>query len=195
MARCPCAKIVATMRVYTAFLVGWVAVSLPQSAPSQTTPASVAIGDTKITLGMSAQQALAALRENYKVEEVVEPTVHRWVIENKTKPNAIIGFLYANNTVIEGVEHLVFSRNLDSAEDVFGALYDVSSKLSQKTGSPCIVTTWTSYNPVGLSVAGVHFSCGPYRFRLLRQQYKSDRDNLSGTGYEVWEELGATNNK
>jgi hypothetical protein len=144
---------------------------------------------------MSAQQALAALRENYKVEEVVEPTVHRWVIENKTKPNAIIGFLYANNTVIEGVEHLVFSRNLDSAEDVFGALYDVSSKLSQKTGSPCIVTTWTSYNPVGLSVAGVHFSCGPYRFRLLRQQYKSDRDNLSGTGYEVWEELGATNNK
>ena len=152
-------------------------------------------GDTKITLGMSAQQVLATLRENYKIEEVVESTIHRWVIENKTKPNAIIGFLYANNAVIEGVEHLVFSRDLDSAEDVFGALYDVSSKLSQKTRSPCAVTTWTSYNPPGLNVAGVRFNCGQYRIRLLRQQYKSDRDDLSATGYEVWEELGATGSK
>jgi hypothetical protein len=169
--------------------------SLPLVAPSQTAPASVAIGDTKITLGMLAQQALAALRENYKVENVVETPVHRWVIENKTKPNAIIGFLYANHTVIEGIEHLVLSRNLDSAEDIFGALYDVSSKLSQKTGSPCLVTTQTSYNPVGLSAARVHFNCGPYRFRLVREQYKSDSDNLSATSYEVWEELGATDNQ
>jgi len=184
------------MRLYAAIVVGWAALSsLPQSAPSQMPRASVAIGDTKITLGMPAQQALAALRENYKVEDVVESTVHRWVIENKTKPNAIIGFLYANDTVIEGIEHLVLSRNLDSAEDVFGAIYDVSSKLSQKTGSPCTVTAQTSYNPVGLSAAGVHFNCGPYRFRLVREQYKSDRDNLSATSYEVWEELGATNNQ
>jgi len=141
---------------------------------------------------MPVQQALAALRENYKVEEGVEaPPLHRWFVENKTKPNEIIGILYVNNTVIEGVEHMVLSGNPDSAGDVFGVLYDVSSKLSQKTKSPCMVTTWTNYNPVGLSVAGVNFSCGPYRFRVVRQQYNSDRDNLSATGYEAWEELGA----
>jgi hypothetical protein len=142
---------------------------------------------------MSAEQVVNSLREDFKIEDVVEPTVHRWVIENKTKPNEIIGFLYANKKTIEGVEHLVFSKNLESAEDVFNALYEVSSKLSRKTKSPCLVNTWTNYNPVGLSVAGVHLICGPYRYRLVREQYKNDRENLSAGSVEIWEDVGATN--
>lgn len=179
--------------MYRAVLIGLLAVSLPQSVLGQTTPASVTIGDTEISLGMSAQQALASLRENFKVEDIGENHVHQWFIESKTEANQIIGHLYANDKAIRGVEHLVFSRNLGSAEDVFNALYEVSSKLSRKTKSQCLISTWTNYDPVGLSVAGVHFICGPYRYRLLREQFKSNSAALSAGSHELWEDLGVTN--
>jgi hypothetical protein len=176
--------------IYRVVLIGSLVISPQHAAPSQTTAASVVIGNTEIVLGMSAQPALASLQENFK--DVVENHVHQWVIESKTEANQIIGVLYANDKAIKGVEHLVFSRNLASAEDVFNALYEVSSKLSQKTKSPCIVSTWTNYDPVGLSVAGVHFICGPFRYRLLRGQFKSNSDKLSAGTYQLWEDLGVT---
>ena len=162
-----------------------------QSALGQTKPplpSAITIGSSEIAVGSPAPRTIATLQEEFKVDggEGTSP-VRQWFVQRTEKPNQIIGILYVKENVIVGVEHLVSAQHLISAEDAFNALYEVSSKLSaDKARIACAISPWTNYNPTGLSVAGIHFDCGPYRIRFLREQFKDT------TGVEVWEDLGAT---
>jgi hypothetical protein len=156
----------------------------------QTASPGLTIGTAEITIGMSADQAVAALQEHFKVDGGSAKPIHQWFVTEK--PQAMVGVIYVQKNAVVGVEHLVFSRPLRSAEGIFAALYDAASRLHDKTRGTCELSTWSKYNPVGLTVAGIHIDCGLYRIPVVRSQYKSDDDNLSGTSYDVWEDLGNT---
>jgi len=172
----------------TARLILVLLASQAQQALCQIKPPAITIGSSEIALGTSAPRTIAALQEKFKVDggEGDSP-VRQWYVQETEKPNEIIGILYVKSNVIVGVEHLVHQR-LNSAEDVFNALYEVSSKLSSdKARTACAISTWTHYDPTGLSVAGIHVDCGPYRIRLVHEQIDDAK------GVRVWEDLGTTN--
>lgn len=165
--------------------------SQTQAALGQIRPPAIIIGSSEIALGIPAPRTISALQEQFKVDGGAgDSPVRQWFVQKAEKPHEIVGVLYVKDNVIVGVEHLVSAQKITSAEDVFNALYEVSSKLSSdKARIACAILPWTNYNPTGLSVAGIHFDCGPYRIRLIREQYKDT------TGVEVWEDLGTTNGK
>ena len=158
----------------------------------ETQPGELAIGETKIALGMSADRAVAALRGHFEVDAASENPIHQWFVITQEKPQEMVGVICVKQNAVVGIEHLIFSQSLRSTEDMFGALYDAASRLSENKRNACELSTWTKYDPIGVRIAGVHIHCGVYGLRLVRDQYKSDNDNLSGTGYSLWEDLGNT---
>lgn len=156
------------------------------SALSQTKQASVEIGGHEIALGMPADQVVGALRENWRVEAGGKPPIHEWLVSDGNEHKLPFGLVYAKGNVVVGVEYLLFTRELISAQDVFDALFEASLKISQERRNNCVVTTWTGYTSPGLDKSAINFTCGAYRIRLQRNQFQG------AASYMVWEELGTT---
>jgi hypothetical protein len=162
---------------------------------SQTSPPALTIGQHKITLGMPADVALAALRQDLEVYpfsgDSQESHKHQWTVFIK-KPATRVGEVYANEKSAIGVTHLVFEKELKSAQDVFEALYKLSAEHAQAAGR---LSQWTAYTPgVHASSAVVLFACGEFRIRLVRSHFASDNTGESNEpDFEVWEDLGIIN--
>ena len=88
--------------------------------------------------------------------------------------------------------HLVFEKELRSAQDVFEALYKLSAEHAPAT---CRLSQWTAYTPVDhASSAVVLFACGEFRLRLVRSHFAGDKTGESTEpDFEVWEDLGIIN--
>lgn len=162
---------------------------------SQTNRPSLRIGTHEITLGMPADAALAVLRQDFEVyptsRDSQEPHKRQWTVFIK-KPATRVGEVYADEKSVIGVTHLVFEKELKSAQDVFEALYKLSTEHAQ---TACRLSEWTAYTPgVHASSAVVLFACGEFRIRLVRSHFTSDNAGESNEpDFEVWEDLGIIN--
>jgi hypothetical protein len=94
--------------------------------------------------------------------------------------------------VVVGVEHEILERESESANDIFDALFMVSSKLMNEHKNSCYIETGTGYLPdAHLSKAYLNLTCSPYRVVLLRNEFKSTDGKLID-GFIAREELGET---
>lgn len=162
---------------------------------AQTVKPSIEIGTHKITIGLAADQVIAALQRDYAVqpgqgtgEGVV---VHKWLV-SAGKNTVPIGVVYARGNSISGVEYMLKGRESDSAQDIFDDLYQAASKLSAEGQARCAIETWSGYvAEASLNKAGITFSCGAYQVDFRRIEI-TEGSGKSITGYMVWESLGIT---
>ena len=165
------------------------AITTSISALCQTTQPSIKVGDLDVKLGVPADGVVAALQKGYSVQFNDKSPANKWYVstEKNGMPFAVI---YARGNSVAGVESLVGNREVNSAQDIFDALFTATSKLYTEGRNSCAVAPSTEYSG-GLSKAVVFLTCGVYQFRLQRNEFKSN-DGQVYTGYMVWESLGST---
>ena len=158
---------------------------------AQAVPPSIKIGDHEITVGSPADKVIASLQKDYALEPDGSTPPRKWVV-SAGKYTIPIGVVYARGNTVIGIEYMLNERELDSAQEVFDALYGAASKLSAESKNSCALTTWSGYVPSpSLNKAGISFNCGVYQLELKRIQV-SGTDGKTATGYMVWESLGTT---
>jgi hypothetical protein len=166
--------------------------------PAQTLAPTIKIGTLEITVGLPADQTIAALQRDYAVQpaqDIIEgpgKVVHEWLVsaEKNTEP---IGVVYARANSVSGVEYMLKGRESDSAQDVFDTLFEAASKLSAEGHNKCALTTWSGYvAEASLTKAGISFDCGVYQLDLKRIQIDVQGEK-SATGFELWESIGVAN--
>ena len=174
------------------WLVATLSVVLCPALLAQNRTASVTIGTTEVRIGMSVDAAIAQLQSQFKVTYQGKPPVTQiWVASNGS--DYPFATLYVRDRVVIGIEHDLLERDVEKTDDMFDALFKVTSKLQDEHKGACQLQAGTSYLPdAGLSKAFVDMSCGPYRVVLLRNQFKSTEGKLI-SAYIAREELGQTN--
>jgi hypothetical protein len=153
--------------------------------------ASITIGTTVVRIGMPVDTVIAQLQGQFKVSYHGKPPVTQiWISSNgREYPFAT---LYIRDRAVIGIDHDLLERDIETSDDMFDALFKVSSKVQDEHRADCRVESGTSYLPdAGLSKAFVNLNCGPYRVVLLRNQFKSSEGKLL-SGYVAREELGQT---
>ena len=161
---------------------------------AQTVIPYIKIGTHEITIGLPADQVIAALQSDYAVQPGQDIgkgiyVVHKWLVsaQKNTMP---IGVIYVQGKSVSGVEYMLKGRESDSAQDIFDDLFEVVSKLSAEGRSRCAIGTWSGYvAEASLNKAGITFNCGGYQIDLRRIEITA-QEGRSATGYMVWESLG-----
>ena len=150
------------------------------------------IGNHVISLGAPVDGVISDLQRDYTVTVGAKSPLRSWLVSTGDKFTMPFGAVYAKGDRVVGIDHLVLGREINSSQDIFDALFDASSKLAAREHTACVVTTSTAYEAAaaGLSKAAIHLSCGAYRVRLQRNEFKSLKGEAL-TSYMVWEELGA----
>ena len=152
---------------------------------------NVVIGSTTVRIGMSVDAVTTQLQARFQTSNhPSKPVSQVWVlVSGKELPFAV---LYVRNQVVVGVEHEILERESESANDIFDALFMVSSKLMNEHKNSCHIETGTGYLPdAHLSKAYLNLTCGPYRVVLLKNEFKSTDGKLID-GFIAREELGDT---
>jgi hypothetical protein len=161
----------------------------------QTRPPSVELGGVNITIGMPADKLLATLRGKYTVlVSEDKPPLHRWLVSNgSVKDNEPFGVVNVRANTVIGISKLLLEHATDSAQGIFDALFDASSKLEVEGRNRCTATTSTGYvpGPATLNNAAVSFACEPYRLIIIRNALTTT-DDKPLVGYRIYEKLGAT---
>lgn len=166
------------------------------SAVAQTAP-SIAMGLTTISLGGSASDALSSLSHEYTVAVVSSktPKTEEWLIsEMGSKVKMPIATLYAQNGKVVGFDLTVEMYDDASVQNGFNFFFSLIDKLTKESHNRCALTSGTSYlnGPIPINKAFVNFTCGPYGFYLLKNEYHYEQSGEPETGYLLVERIGET---
>jgi hypothetical protein len=166
------------------------------SATAQTAP-SITMGLTAISLGESANDAVSSLSHEYTVTVVnsKKPKTQEWLVsEIGSKVKFPIATLYAQAGKVVGFDPTVEIFDDASAQNAFNYFFSLVNKLTKENHNRCALTSGTSYlnGALPINKTFVDFTCGPYYFYILKNEYHDQQSSEVRNGYIVVERIGET---
>jgi hypothetical protein len=165
-------------------------------AMSQAMP-SIAMGLTTVSLGERANDVVVSLSREYTVTVVDSktPKKEEWLISPMgDKQKMPVATLYAQNGRVVGFDNTVAMDDEASAQNAFNDLFQLVDKLTKESRNRCLLTSGTNYlnGPLPINKAFIDFTCGPYDFYILRNEFHDTSGELVN-GFMLVEKIGDTN--
>ncbi len=155
---------------------------------------SIAIGLSSISLGQPANEATSLLSQEYTVAVVssTAPKTERWLISKMAGSKIPVGNLYSQNGKITGFEFDV--EVSDDPQNAFNYFVALVNKLTKENHNLCTLTSGTGYlsGPLPLNKTFVDFTCGPYYFYILKNEFHDTQSGEVVDAYTLIERIGET---
>ncbi len=165
-------------------------------ASAQTSP-SIAMGVATISLGESATDAVSSLSRDYTVTTAASqtPKAEEWLIsEMGSKLKVPVATLYAQNGKVVGFQVIVEISDAASTQNAFNYFFSLVGKLTEESHNRCTLTRGTNYlnGSLPINKTFVDFTCGPYYFSILKNEYYFKQNDKSVDGCLLVEKIGKT---
>ena len=163
-------------------------------ALSQTNPSLIQIGETEVRVGMPITQAVSELSaRKFRIQPEAADgklALRAWWVWGPPAGDWAHTFatFYTKGNIIVGVENRTSAGG--TLHEVFNALHDAASKITNEGGNPCRLKPSTDTLSNGF-VEGIHLDCAGLRISVVRVAYTDTEGNLQIV-YEVWEATGIT---
>jgi hypothetical protein len=166
-----------------------------QNAESHLNSSSVYFKTHEVRLGTPIVKTLADLSASGFPFQAIPPTnptdsPTHWVVWPPADNSETVGYLYARNDLIVGVEHRLSKQ--ETLTDVYDSLFNALSDMSKDRSTTCSIRTFQPNNISNGTVTQISFACGGITISVDHADFKDQQGKVTNT-YEVTETIGVIN--